>query len=50
MEIYLSPVDAEHVINISRDFGIDAQVVGRVETSDKKELVIRAENGEWRYE
>lgn len=49
LEVYLSPEDAETVIDISKSFRIDAQIVGRVEESDKKELIIRSEFGEFRY-
>ena len=49
LEVYLSPEDAETVIDISKSFRIDAQIVGRVEKSDKKELIIRSEFGEFRY-
>ena len=49
MEIYLSPEYAEEVIAISKSFGIDAQIVGRVEASDKKELIIKSEFGTFEY-
>ena len=54
MEIYLSPDDAQAVIDIARTFHIDAQVVGHVEalpaTSEKpRELIIRSEYGEFIY-
>ncbi len=54
MEIYLSPDDAQQVIDIARTFHIDAQVVGHVEalpaTSEKpRELIIRSEYGEFIY-
>lgn len=48
-EVYLSPEHAEEVIAISKSFNIDAQVVGRVEESDKKELIIKSEFGEFIY-
>lgn len=48
-EVYLPAEYAEEVISISRSFNIDAQVVGRIEESDKKELIIRSEFGEFRY-
>ena len=48
MEIYVSPADAERVIQISRSFGIDAQVVGHIEEGPKS-LVIRSEHGEFEY-
>ena len=49
LEVYLPTEYAEEVISISRSFNIDAQVVGRIEESDKKELIIRSEFGEFRY-
>lgn len=49
MEIYLSPEHAEKVIEISKSFNIDAQVVGHIEKSDKKELIIKSEFGEFIY-
>lgn len=49
MEIYLSPADAQRVIDISRSFNVDAQIVGYVEKSDVRELVIESEFGQFRY-
>ena len=49
LEVYLSPEHADQVIAISKDFGIDAQIVGRVEECDHKELIIRSEFGEFIY-
>ena len=48
-EVYLSPEHAEEVIAISQSFNIDAQIVGRIEESDKKELIIKSEFGEFIY-
>lgn len=45
LEIYCSAADADLMIDTAKSFGIEAQVIGRVEESGKKELVIRA-NGE----
>lgn len=49
MEIYLSPEHAEEVIRLSKSFNIDAQVIGRVESSPQKELIIKSEFGEFKY-
>lgn len=49
MEIYLAPEYAQEVIDISKSFGIDAQIVGYVEKSDKTELVIESEFGRFEY-
>ncbi|MDR0798344.1 MAG: phosphoribosylformylglycinamidine cyclo-ligase, partial [Dysgonamonadaceae bacterium] len=49
MEIYLPKEYAEEVIAISKSFHIDAQIVGFVEASDKKELIIETENGRFEY-
>lgn len=49
MEIYLSSEYAEAVIDISKSFGIDAQIVGYVEKSEKTELLIDSEFGRFEY-
>ena len=49
MEIYLSPEHAQRVIDISRSFNVDAGIVGYVEKSDVRELVIDSEFGQFRY-
>jgi phosphoribosylformylglycinamidine cyclo-ligase len=41
LEIYTNKKDAGSIIGIAKSFGIDAQVIGRVEDSLKKELVIK---------
>lgn len=41
LEIYTNEKDADTLISISKSFGVDAQVIGRVEASEKKELVIQ---------
>ncbi len=48
-EIYLTAESAQKAISISRSFGIDARVVGRLEKSDHKELIIKSEYGEFQY-
>jgi phosphoribosylformylglycinamidine cyclo-ligase len=48
-EIYLPKEEACKVIEISKSFGIDAQIVGFVEQSDKTELVIESEFGRFEY-
>ena len=48
LEVYLSPEDAEKVIEISKSFNIDAQVIGRIEEG-KKSLLIKSEYGEFEY-
>jgi len=49
LEVYLDAEHADRVMEISRSFNIDAQIVGRVEECDKKELIIRSEFGEFTY-
>jgi phosphoribosylformylglycinamidine cyclo-ligase len=49
MEIYLAPEHAAEVIAISKSFQVDARIVGRVEESDAKELVISSEHGMFAY-
>ncbi|MDR2804914.1 MAG: phosphoribosylformylglycinamidine cyclo-ligase [Dysgonamonadaceae bacterium] len=49
MEIYLPETCAKTVIEVSQSFGIDAQIVGHVEPSDKKDLIIESEYGRFEY-
>lgn len=49
MEIYLKPELAESIIEISKSFNIDAQIVGRVEAFDGKKLTIESEYGTFEY-
>ena len=50
LEIYVEPPYAREIIDISHSFGIDAQIVGRVEDAPENQLVIRSENGEFIYD
>jgi phosphoribosylformylglycinamidine cyclo-ligase len=50
MELYVAPKIAEDLISISKSFNVDAQIVGRVEASDKKKLTIKSEFGQFYYE
>ena len=49
MEIYLPREHADEIIRISKSFNIDAQIVGFVEASDRKELIIESEFGKFLY-
>jgi len=49
LEIYCKPEDAQTMIDAAKSFNIDAQIIGRVEESDKKELVIKLGEEELRY-
>ena len=48
MEIYVRPEVAEKVIAISKEFNIDAQVVGHIEEG-KRSLTIKSEFGTFEY-
>ena len=49
MEIYLKPEHAGRVIEIANSFGIDAQIVGRVEDADANRLTIISDQGTFNY-
>lgn len=49
MEIYVPQNIAADIIAISKSFGVDAQIVGRVEASATKKLTIKSENGIFEY-
>ncbi len=49
MELYVPENIAADIITISKLFDVDAQIVGRVETSNKKQLTINSEFGTFHY-
>ncbi len=49
LEVYLPKEHAQEVIEISQSFGVEAQIVGYCEASNKKELVIESEYGRFEY-
>lgn len=49
MEIYCPQEVAAGIIDISKSFGIDAQIVGRVEASESKKLTIESPYGTFYY-
>ena len=49
LELYVPKEIAEDLISISKSFGVDAQIVGRVEHSDAKKLSIESTYGKFEY-
>ncbi|WP_395077789.1 AIR synthase related protein [Flavobacterium sp.] len=49
MEIYVPENIAKNIIEISNSFGVDAQIVGRVEASENKRLTIESQYGVFEY-
>ncbi len=49
MEIYVKPELAESIVEISKSFNIDTQIVGRVESFEGKKLTIKSEFGTFTY-
>ena len=49
LEIYLPKEHAQKVIDLSKIFNIDAQIVGHVEKSNSKSLLIESEFGKFNY-
>ena len=49
MELYVPEMIANKLISISQSYGVDAQVIGRVEASTKKQLTILSPYGEFGY-
>jgi len=49
LEIYTSENDADKIISVSKSMGVDAMVIGRVEESNKKELLISANDNRLWY-
>ena len=49
MEVYLPEYLAAEVIGISNSFGIDAQIIGRVEAGAQKQVTIQSDKGTFAY-
>jgi phosphoribosylformylglycinamidine cyclo-ligase len=49
MEIYTDEATAKGIIDISRSFNIDAQIIGHCEPCDKAQVIVRSEHGEFIY-
>ena len=45
MEIFTKPSEAEKIIELAKSFGIEAQIIGRIEATEKKQLQISTPNG-----
>lgn len=50
MEIYTNEKSALEIIEISKQFKVDAQIVGHVEASKAKKLTIKGEHGKFTYQ
>ena len=49
MELYVPQEIADSIIAISKSFNIDAQVIGRVEAADQKQVTINSDKGTFNY-
>ncbi|HNU55602.1 MAG TPA: AIR synthase-related protein [Flavobacteriales bacterium] len=49
LEFYVPPARAREIIAISETFGIEARVIGRVETAPSKEIVLTGPHGTFTY-
>jgi phosphoribosylformylglycinamidine cyclo-ligase len=49
MEIYLPEAYAQEVIDISRSYNVDAQIIGHVEEAARREVVLETEYGDFEY-
>jgi phosphoribosylformylglycinamidine cyclo-ligase len=49
MELYVAPEIAPEIIEISKSFNVNAQVIGRVEASESKKLTIKSTYGTFHY-
>jgi phosphoribosylformylglycinamidine cyclo-ligase len=49
MEIYLEEKFAGQVIEIARQFGVEARIIGHVETSPTKRVTVKSKWGEFTY-
>lgn len=49
LELYVNPGIAEDLISISKEFDVEAQIIGRVEDATSKKLTIESEYGKFEY-
>lgn len=49
MELYVKPEVSDQIIEISKSFGVDAKIIGRVEDRESKKLTISSEYGSFEY-
>ncbi len=49
LEFYVPEQRAHEIISIARSFNVEGKVIGRVEGSDRKEVVLRTAQGEFAY-
>jgi phosphoribosylformylglycinamidine cyclo-ligase len=49
MELYVKPDIAESIISISKSFGVEARIVGHVESSEGKKVTIKSDKGLFEY-
>lgn len=49
MELYVPKEISESIIDISKSFGVDAKIVGKVEKYNKKQLTIKSDKGKFVY-
>jgi phosphoribosylformylglycinamidine cyclo-ligase len=50
LEVYTDEKYAQNIISIAQSFDIEAQIIGRVEASEKKKVTVRSEKGVFEYE
>ncbi|MDR0953778.1 MAG: phosphoribosylformylglycinamidine cyclo-ligase [Rikenellaceae bacterium] len=50
MELYVDPAGAQEIIDIAHSFGVEAQIIGRVEASPSPLLTIRRADEEYLYD
>lgn len=49
LEVYTNEAAAEALIDLSKTFGVEAQIIGRCESSTSGEVTIKSEHGEFYY-
>jgi phosphoribosylformylglycinamidine cyclo-ligase len=48
-ELYVNPEIADKIIEISQSFGVEAKIIGRVESFEGKKVTIKSEFGTFAY-
>jgi phosphoribosylformylglycinamidine cyclo-ligase len=49
MELYVNEKHAQRIIDLSKEKGVDARIIGRVEASSKKQVTVKSDRGVFEY-
>jgi phosphoribosylformylglycinamidine cyclo-ligase len=49
LEFYVNPEHADTIISIAKSFNIEGKIIGRVEKSNRKQVTLKTNQGDFVY-